>query len=133
MKMKRGVVAQLIYMLVLIAIAVVVGLFFMNIVEKNKKSASSTAIAELRVEVVKDRGDNSIVILSPQEIGNLSLLVQIGSTNVTLSTKNMTYNGLYYRYDTGEKCNNDNEFVEVKSSDDSKLFYREKCGNIPIE
>jgi len=101
MKMKRGVVAQLIYMLVLIAIAVVVGLFFMNIVEKNKKNAASTSVGELQIEAVKDVADNTIIIKTPQDPRDLTLKISVGGAVVSITKDNMTYNGFYYSYDTG--------------------------------
>jgi len=62
-KMKKGVVAQLIYMLVLIAIAVVVGLFFMTVVEKNKKNTTEQAYSEISFEALK-LGDKLDILAS---------------------------------------------------------------------
>jgi len=69
-KMKKGVVAQLIYMLVLIAIAVVVGLFFMTVVEKNKKNTTEQAYADISFDATKTGVGTYAVLASknPDEV-----------------------------------------------------------------
>jgi len=128
-KMKKGVVAQLIYMLVLIAIAVVVGLFFMTVVEKNKKNASENAIAEVQFEVSLDKS-SKVVVKTPQEFdGNFKVETNAGSETFNKSV--MIYNGFYYEYGSNLLCNTSDNTDKVIIKDTAgNIYYQNYCKNL---
>ena len=134
MTKKRGVVAQLIYMLVLIAIAVVVGLFFMNIVEKNKKNAANNAISQVQFSVLKD-ADNVVIVRTPQDPKNFEFNLSVGDVKTTFNKSVMTYNGMYYQYKNDTlKCDNDSYLVKITDKKTGRqLFFQAKCKELPTE
>ena len=132
MTKKRGVVAQLIYMLVLIAIAVVVGLFFMNIVEKNKKTAAKSAVSEVQFSVYKNP-DGTLTIRTSQDPGNINFNVTDGTNNETFNKSTMEYTGMYYQYKTTLTCDSGETAKIVDAKTGNILFFQKKCDDIPTE
>jgi hypothetical protein len=131
--MKKGVVAQLIYMLVLIAIAVVVGLFFMNIVEKNKQTAAKSAVAQVQFSVYKNP-DGTLTLRTSQDPGNYVFNVTNGTASDVFDKNNMDYTGMYYQYVTTVKCSSDNTVIKiVDNATGNVLFYQKRCSEIPTE
>jgi len=124
--MKRGVVAQLIYMLVLIAIAVVVGLFFMNIVEKNKKAASGNTLAKVSFDA--ERVDYAkIVVSADRNPANYFQNINFecyNNTNAAIIQKTNIENEFYaqgpgYKYEVSDATNVPN-CVRVKMTGTDK-------------
>jgi len=112
--MKKGVVAQLIYMLVLIAIAVVVGLFFMTVVEKNKKQTSEATYAEISFDATLT-GTGAIAVLAsknPAEanIGNTLYFYCNGVKVGNASTTDFYPYGNAYRYEFSANCKEGDTF-----------------------
>ena len=135
MKMKRGVVAQLIYMLVLIAIAVVVGLFFMNIVEKNKQTAAKSAVASVQFSVYQNP-DGTLTIRTSQDPGDIVFKVEDieGGTSESFDKNGMEYTGMYYQYITSTvNCTNETHTIKiVDNKTGNVLFFQKKCSLLSI-
>ncbi len=125
-KMKKGVVAQLIYMLVLIAIAVVVGLFFMTVVEKNKKQTSEATYAQISFDATLT-GTNTVAILASknpvEELGNQNLSIYCDNTNVAnVSTSDFYPYGNAYRYEFENSACSKGKTLKISNSTNTFLI-----------
>jgi hypothetical protein len=121
-KMKKGVVAQLIYMLVLIAIAVVVGLFFMTVVEKNKKQTTDVALNEYAFEAVFVDKTNGVVRILANKDPSVDGYEYAGCNTSSLKKVYWTPSGAGYMADVVDTSCKGANLVYIGNSNTSAKF-----------
>jgi len=120
-KMKKGVVAQLIYMLVLVGIAVVVGLFFMNFVNKNKKNVDNVKTTDKIVIIDKDGNGRYLSLKINEKYGTEVKVITPDALDGTEATDGYVVDG--YLTDI-EKTGTIIEFVDVNDAEIVKRLFR---------